>query len=194
MSIPRRLRFEILRRDQHRCRYCGATAPDVKLAVDHVIPEVLGGTNDPTNLVTACEPCNSGKASISPDAHHVADVTATALRWGAALRLAAQQQQHDREAEQAQLRAFHDEWMSWTYTTSTGERAPIGELPYDWEPSVARWLRAGLTVDDFDFVIRATMLGPATRSNLFRYLAGVVRNTLEERFRLAQQIIDEEHP
>jgi 5-methylcytosine-specific restriction endonuclease McrA len=32
--IPRRLRFEILRRDGHTCRYCGAQAPDVPLTVD----------------------------------------------------------------------------------------------------------------------------------------------------------------
>ncbi|MEJ7724319.1 MAG: hypothetical protein WKF64_08445 [Ilumatobacteraceae bacterium] len=35
--ISRRLRFEILRRDGHTCRYCGARAPDVPLTVDHVI-------------------------------------------------------------------------------------------------------------------------------------------------------------
>jgi len=29
--------------------------------VDHIIPVVKGGTNDPENLVSACEPCNQGK-------------------------------------------------------------------------------------------------------------------------------------
>jgi 5-methylcytosine-specific restriction endonuclease McrA len=30
-QVSRRLRLEVLRRDGHTCRYCGAQAPDVKL-------------------------------------------------------------------------------------------------------------------------------------------------------------------
>ncbi|MGW6578921.1 HNH endonuclease [Streptomyces globisporus] len=63
MAVSKRLRYEILRRDKHACRYCGATAPDVPLRVDHVIPVALGGSDAPENLVAACEPCNSGKTS-----------------------------------------------------------------------------------------------------------------------------------
>lgn len=58
-----RERFAILKRDNFACRYCGAKAPDVKLHVDHVHPRSLGGTNDPSNLVTACEDCNMGKSA-----------------------------------------------------------------------------------------------------------------------------------
>lgn len=43
--------------------------------IDHVIPVAAGGDCDPTNLVTACEPCNQGKRDkllskipIRPDA------------------------------------------------------------------------------------------------------------------------------
>lgn len=54
MAISKRLRFEVLRRDNHMCRYCGRGAPDVALTVDHVVPVALGGHSDPTNLVTAC--------------------------------------------------------------------------------------------------------------------------------------------
>lgn len=63
MAVSKRLRYEILRRDNHTCRYCGASAPDVPLRVDHVTPVALGGTDEPSNLVTSCEPCNSGKTS-----------------------------------------------------------------------------------------------------------------------------------
>ncbi|WP_075737496.1 HNH endonuclease [Streptomyces acidiscabies] len=63
MAVSKRLRYEILRRDNHTCRYCGASAPDVPLRVDHVTPVALGGTDTPDNLVAACEPCNSGKSS-----------------------------------------------------------------------------------------------------------------------------------
>lgn len=45
----------------HRCLYCGATARDARLEVDHVIPVSRGGTNDMGNLVVACRTCNIGK-------------------------------------------------------------------------------------------------------------------------------------
>lgn len=57
MAVSKRTRFEVLRRDNHTCRYCGQAAPDVKLTVDHVTPVALGGTDDPANLVTACAEC-----------------------------------------------------------------------------------------------------------------------------------------
>lgn len=64
MGVPKRLRFEVFRRDGFRCRYCGATPDQKQLRPDHVIPEVLGGRTEPANLVTACEDCNSGKSSV----------------------------------------------------------------------------------------------------------------------------------
>ncbi|WP_372344655.1 HNH endonuclease [Streptomyces sp. KL116D] len=80
MAVSKRLRYEILRRDNHACRYCGATAPDAKLNVDHVIPQSLGGTDKPDNLVTSCAECNSGKTSSLPNAMPVADVDQDAFR------------------------------------------------------------------------------------------------------------------
>ena len=64
-GLSARLRFIVLERDGFRCRYCGATADQVRLHVDHVIPIVKGGTNDLGNLVTACAPCNQGKAAMT---------------------------------------------------------------------------------------------------------------------------------
>lgn len=62
-TVPPRLRFEILRRDGFRCQYCGATAQETRLEVDHIIPVAKGGTSDPDNLITACMACNRGKAA-----------------------------------------------------------------------------------------------------------------------------------
>ncbi|OZM81200.1 hypothetical protein CFP66_17670 [Pseudonocardia sp. MH-G8] len=31
--------------------------------VDHVIPRIMGGTNDPANLQAACGPCNRLKGA-----------------------------------------------------------------------------------------------------------------------------------
>lgn len=60
-AIGKRLRFQIFSRDEFSCRYCGAQSDKAILVVDHVTPVCQGGTNDPENLITSCEPCNQGK-------------------------------------------------------------------------------------------------------------------------------------
>ena len=59
------LRWEILKRDAFTCQYCGRSAPDVKLEVDHIIPVSEGGTDTKDNLITACYSCNRGKSAFS---------------------------------------------------------------------------------------------------------------------------------
>lgn len=60
-QISKRLRFAIFTRDSFTCRYCGRSAPEVTLEVDHVQAVSRGGNNDPSNLATACYDCNRGK-------------------------------------------------------------------------------------------------------------------------------------
>lgn len=59
--ISKKLRFEIFKRDKFQCQYCGRTAPDVVLQVDHIDPVANGGSNDLINLITSCFDCNQGK-------------------------------------------------------------------------------------------------------------------------------------
>ena len=55
-------RLAIYHRDGFCCAYCGAGAEDgVLLTLDHVLACELGGSNEATNLVTACLSCNSAK-------------------------------------------------------------------------------------------------------------------------------------
>lgn len=54
----RKLRRQIFERDEFYCQYCGS---EHDLTCDHITPLVLGGTNEPTNLTTACRSCNSSK-------------------------------------------------------------------------------------------------------------------------------------
>ena len=61
--IPKSTRFEVFKRDKFTCQYCGATAPNVILEVDHIKPVSKGGSNDLLNLVTACRDCNRGKTN-----------------------------------------------------------------------------------------------------------------------------------
>lgn len=60
-ALPSKRRFEVLRRDGFRCVYCGAKASESELHVDHVVPVIDGGSDEPSNLVTACIDCNLGK-------------------------------------------------------------------------------------------------------------------------------------
>ena len=50
MAVSRGLRFEVFKRDDFTCRYCGRKSPEAILEVDHVIPRSRKGTDDPENL------------------------------------------------------------------------------------------------------------------------------------------------
>ena len=63
--ITKRLRFEVFKRDKFTCQYCGRSAPDVVLHVDHIVPTSKGGETDIMNLVTACADYNLGKSNVT---------------------------------------------------------------------------------------------------------------------------------
>jgi len=60
-SISKKLRFRVLNEAGFRCYYCGRSAPDVVLEVDHIHPRSKGGTHRRANLRAACFDCNRGK-------------------------------------------------------------------------------------------------------------------------------------
>lgn len=61
--LSKKLRFEIFKRDNFACQYCGNHPPEIILEVDHINPASNGGENDPDNLITSCFNCNRGKAA-----------------------------------------------------------------------------------------------------------------------------------
>jgi 5-methylcytosine-specific restriction endonuclease McrA len=52
----------VLRRDEHRCAYCGASAS----TIDHVLPRSRGGKDSWENLVACCLSCNNTKGDRTP--------------------------------------------------------------------------------------------------------------------------------
>jgi len=60
-EVGKKDRFEVFKRDSFKCQYCGKSAPDVVLHLDHIKPVTEGGANDLLNLITSCIDCNLGK-------------------------------------------------------------------------------------------------------------------------------------
>lgn len=56
-------RVDVLRRDNHRCVFCGVSAQKAELEIDHIIPFSQGGGNAMSNLQTLCKACNQGKSN-----------------------------------------------------------------------------------------------------------------------------------
>lgn len=66
VSLPKWLVDALIKRERGLCHYCEKPVVSPSLDnqvydIEHVIPLDLFGTNDPTNLVLACQACNSAK-------------------------------------------------------------------------------------------------------------------------------------
>lgn len=64
VALSKRVRFEVFKRDNFSCQYCGRHPPNVLLEVDHIIPVADGGGSEEENLLTACFACNRGKGAV----------------------------------------------------------------------------------------------------------------------------------
>ena len=62
-AISKGRRFEIFKRDQFTCQYCGAHPPGTILHVDHIVAVANGGGSSDDNLITSCLTCNLGKSA-----------------------------------------------------------------------------------------------------------------------------------
>ncbi len=194
MAVSKRLRFEILRRDNHTCRYCGAKAPDVALTVDHVVPVSLGGQDVPENLVAASGDCNGGKSSATADAAMVADVAEDAIRWRKAMEIAQEMAIRESTVNEALAQQFFDNWNEYTYfvpnyRTGTGkaEDRPFS-LPHDWSVTVSKLASEGMFGAEMVDAIAVAMA--RSTKDKFAYFVGVVRNKIRDRQDVARDILD----
>jgi hypothetical protein len=179
MTVSKRTRFEVLRRDEFTCQYCGLKAPEgTTLTIDHVVPVSLGGSDFPDNLVAACRDCNAGKSSIPADAPLVKKVSAHAAAYALGLLAKMGTIRAGLEQERQWIEEFDAEWGGWTYT-GTGEKLP---LPPDYDRSVVRWRRMGVPVELISHAITTAMnkRGLSGRDAEFSYMAGVIWRTLDE--------------
>ena len=179
MTVSKRTRYEVLKRDNHTCRYCGASAPDAKLTVDHVTPTALGGSDDPSNLVAACRDCNYGKASTSPDAALVADVSQRAVEFAAAIDTYNKAQMSDRRKRDAYVRRFEKAWNEWHWGSKDAPKHL--SKPSDWKATIWQFYGLGLPVAEVEDAVTIAagnqMIDP---DRVFRYMCGVLWNKVNK--------------
>lgn len=187
MAVSKRLRYEVLRRDNHTCRYCGAAAPDVPLTVDHVVPVALGGRDEPSNLAAACRDCNSGKSSVPADAALVDDVAQDALRWARAMETAAVEFASKRSQAVDDHDEFITKWNSWTYEYQ-GERRTIS-IADSWPQSIDQFMAAGLSMDGLHELVDVAMNSRA--DDVWRYFCGCCWKRITDLQDRARELLNE---
>ena len=76
VHVPRKFRRQVTNtflfaRDHYTCQFCGRAEQELGfrecLTRDHLVPLSRGGTNDWTNVVTACSSCNTRKGNRLPE-------------------------------------------------------------------------------------------------------------------------------
>lgn len=176
MAVTKRVRFEVLRRDNHTCQYCGAKAPDVVLHIDHVMPVSLGGDDKPNNLLAACAGCNGGKTSIAPGSPLVESLGAKAAAY--ALGMVDKMTRLRASFEQAE--EYEDEFLTaWNKWNFRGEKIP---LPPDYELTLHKWSSMGVPLRLLELAIKKAMTKDRLYGDYpeFSYMAGIVHRKLDE--------------
>lgn len=185
MAVSKRTRFEVLKRDNHTCRYCGGVAPDVVLTIDHVVPVSLGGSDAPDNLVAACRDCNAGKGSAAPTDDLVAQVGEDDIRWADAIKRAAQAMLEEQQNHVIRHQWFLEAWHGWDsdYTS----------IPDGWAKSLDYWLGAGLPKEILLDCLNKAMLNRNVKNcEVFAYMGGIARSRIAELHEVARDLVKQE--
>ncbi|MGE0674894.1 MAG: HNH endonuclease, partial [Methylibium sp.] len=146
MAVSVRTRFEVFKRDDFTCAYCGRRSPDVVLQVDHILAVANGGSDDSINLITSCWECNSGKSDVplartltAEDPHDRAIALLERERQLAEYNrvLAAEA---ERRSDQAWDLAFY--WED--QRGQLNEAQQRGEAPFTFNKADLTWLKSAL--------------------------------------------------
>ena len=168
MAVSKRTRFEIFKRDNFTCQYCGRTPPAVVLEIDHFVAQANGGGDEEENLLTSCFDCNRGKG-----ANPVTRQTLPSIAERTAAMVEAEEQitayRKALRATDRRLRAAvrkveqHIESLGDVHLTDHGRR------------NVAIWLRQWTPEKIMEAFDIATRKLPVGDRGLFAYVGGILR-------------------
>lgn len=183
MALSVRTRFEVFKRDDFTCRYCGKKSPEVVLEVDHVVPVCEGGGDDEMNLVTSCWGCNRGKAGVplthvltGEDPH---DKAIELLERERQLQEYNRILDHERTARSIAAWRLAEYWMDEQGKLSDKEKETgdwtIGRQDFSWLKGALKWCPEELIKEYMDIAIAKRL------TKNMRYVAGCCRNWRYER-------------
>jgi hypothetical protein len=175
MAFSVRVRFEVFKRDDFTCGYCGRRSPDVVLEVDHIVPQCEGGTDDPINLRTSCWECNRGKAGIQlasvmtgEDPHDRAVMMLERRRQLEEYNTVAEAERRAREQETWELIAW---WQSEQgIDVSDRENVTCNRQDFNWLVTALEWCPREKIRQFMRYALQRNLT-----KNL-RYVAGCARN------------------
>jgi len=167
MPVSVRIRFEVLKRDNFTCRYCGRTSPAIVLEVDHIVPAIEGGSDDPINLATSCWECNRGKSCVPLSE----TLTGEDPHDRAVLILERERQLREYNAVLAEARNRREAsaWALLRYWENTEKLDTYSRRHFAWLISTLEWCPEETVRQFMDIAIRKGLTGD------LRYVKGCVR-------------------
>lgn len=167
-NISKRTRFEVFKRDNFTCFYCGRHVPDVILELDHIMPISRGGTNEIDNLVTSCADCNRGKGGVP-----LSELASKGKYLGAKAELLQEQLEQMKAYNEAleEIKAYEDSCISkfinkwWTYRK---------EPPYPHINFMYKQIRI-LPMADILSAIDIAALKTRCEETMVHYYCGILR-------------------
>jgi hypothetical protein len=178
VSLSKRVRFEVFKRDDFTCAYCGRTPPAVTLEADHIVPRVEGGGDEVENLTTSCMDCNRGKAGVPLE-----NKTAVEDLRSRTELIAERERQilsYNEVREAQRIRIETDLARAWDYWF---ERYGEETMPRYYTPneSILRHYVKNLPLADvLDAIDIAVAKFPAPRAAAPKYFGGILRRKLEQ--------------
>lgn len=176
MSVGKKRRFEVFKRDGFTCIYCGRKPPATTLEVDHVIPRVDGGDDEMENLVTSCFDCNRGKGAGGLDERAPRlDLVAETAR----LREREEQLRAYHEAKEEQLErkdaGFNEVWSYWFELWGV---TTLNKWETPWENSLRNAVDVLGVADVKDAMRIACDRFTYPSSSAAKYFGGIIRRRL----------------
>jgi hypothetical protein len=174
MALSVRTRFEVFKRDEFTCLYCGRKSPEVVLEIDHIVPRAAGGTDDQINLRTSCWDCNRGKSDkplneivTGEDPHDRAILLLEKERQLSEYNAVLASERARREAETWELVAY---WHTEQGYTEPQDGWTCHRQDYRWLHGALAWCPREVIRGYMDAALARRM------TKNFRYVAGCCRN------------------